>query len=113
TIALSTVVLVSDLTCNPTTLGQNASTSCTVTLSQAAPAGGITVTLGNSNTTLSVPKSVAVASGATSANFTATTASISSNQSATITATYNRTSKTATITLTASTVVSGLACNPN
>src|SRR5207244_5810305 len=40
-----TPVTVSSLTCNPTTLGSNSSSTCTVTLSQAAPTGGASVAL--------------------------------------------------------------------
>ena len=98
--------------CNPTSLGQNASSTCTVTLTQAAPTGGALVTLTNTNATLSVPASVTVAAAATTATFAATTTTISSNQSATITATYNSSSANATVSLVAPVLVSSLACNP-
>ena len=105
-------VLVSSLACNPTSLGQNASSTCTVTLTQAAPTGGAAVTLTNTNTVLTVPASVTVAAGATTATFSATTTTIASNQSATVTATYNSSSANATISLVAPVTVSSLACNP-
>jgi hypothetical protein len=41
----------SSLACNPTGLAPGDSTTCTVTLNQAAPAGGSTVTLSSNNTT--------------------------------------------------------------
>src|SRR5262249_62136685 len=45
TVTLSAQVRVSSLVCTPSTLGPNASSTCTVTLSKAAPAGGAVVTL--------------------------------------------------------------------
>ncbi len=111
-ISLVAPVLVSSLACNPTSLGQNASSTCTVTLTQAAPAGGAAVALTNTNATLTVPASVTVAATATTATFPSTTTTIGSNQSATITATYNGSSKNTSISLVAPVLVSSLACNP-
>ena len=104
--------MVSSLACAPTSLGQNASSTCTVTLTQAAPTGGASVALTNSNATLTVPPSVTVAAAATSATFSATTTTIASNQSATLTATYNGTSANTSLSLLAPVMVSSLACNP-
>src|SRR5690242_17791643 len=113
-ISLVTVAMVSSLSCNPASVGANASTTCTVTLNKAAPAGGALVTLTNSNNTLTVPGSVTVPSSATSATFNATTTTVSSNQSATITASYNSTSVSATVGLITGTVqVSSVACDTN
>jgi uncharacterized protein (TIGR03437 family) len=109
---VASVVQISSLAC-PASLGPNASGSCTVTLTKAAPTGGAAVTLANSDTVLTVPASVTVAAGLTSATFSATTASIASNQSATITATYNGSSKSVTVSLTAPVLVSSLACPAN
>jgi uncharacterized protein (TIGR03437 family) len=106
--------LVSTLACNPTSLGQSAVSTCTVTLTQTAPAGGSSVTLGSNNALLTVPASVTVAAGATTATFNATAgASIASNQSATVTATLGVSSQTATISLVAPVLVSGVACSPS
>ena len=113
TISLLAPVLVSTLACSPTSLGQSAVSTCTVTLTQTAPAGGSSVTLGSSNASLTVPASVTVAAGAITATFSATAAaSIASNQSATVTATLGSSSQTATISLLAPVLVSGVACNP-
>jgi uncharacterized protein (TIGR03437 family) len=94
-------VLVSALTCSPSILASHSSSSCTVTLSKAAPAGGATVTLSDNSSMLTVPSSVTVPEAATSAIFKATTGTIGSNSSATITASYNSSSATASITITA------------
>ncbi|MBZ5621848.1 MAG: hypothetical protein LAQ69_24430 [Acidobacteriia bacterium] len=112
TVSLVSAVLVSSVACNPTSLGPNASSTCTVSLTKVAPAGGAPVTLRNTNTVLTVPASVTVAAGSTSATFNATTASIASDQSATVTGTYNSSSGSATISLVAPVLVSSLACNP-
>ena len=113
TISLLAPVLVSGVACSPTSLGQSAVSTCTVTLTQIAPTGGSSVTLASNNALLTVPASVTVAAGATTATFSATAAaSIASNQSATVTATLGSSSQTATIGLAAPVLVSGVACNP-
>ena len=113
TINLLAAALVSGLACSPAGLSQGAVSTCTVTLAQAAPAGGSSVTLASNNALLTVPASVTIAAGATTAAFSATaSASIASNQTATITATLGASSQTATINLLAAALVSGLACSP-
>ncbi len=113
TISLLAPVLVSGVACSPTSLGQSAVSTCTVTLTQKAPAGGSTVTLTSNDTSLTVSASVTVASGVRTATFSATAAaSIASNQSATVTATLGSSSKTATISLLAQVLISGVTCTP-
>jgi hypothetical protein len=113
TINLLAPVLVSGVVCSPTSLGQSAVSGCTVTLTQTAPAGGSNVTLASNNASLTVPASVTVAAGATTATFNATAvATIASNQSATVTATLGASSQTATINLLAPVLVSGVVCSP-
>ncbi|HEY1337915.1 MAG TPA: hypothetical protein VGF59_10420, partial [Bryobacteraceae bacterium] len=103
---------VSGVQCNPGTLTSGATSTCTVTLSGAAPSGGSAVALSSNNAALTVPASVTVAASATTATFTATAHTVSSNVTATVTATLNGTSKTASVTVTPSIVVSGVQCNP-
>ena len=113
TISLQAPVLVSGVVCFPTSLGQSAVSTCTVTLTQTAPAGGSKVTLATNNALLTVPGTVKVAAGATTATFGATaSASIASNQSATLTATLGSSSQSATISLLAPVLVSSVACSP-
>ena len=114
TIGLLAPVLVSTLACAPASLGQSAVSTCTVTLTQTAPAGGSNVTLASNNASLTVPASVLVAVGATTATFSATAAaSIASNQSAAVTATLGAAvHQTATIGLLTPVLVSTLACAP-
>src|ERR1019366_1039698 len=72
---------------------------------------GTTVTLSDNNALLTIPASVAVPAGASSANFTATVGTITTTQSATITATLNRASQSTTLSLAAPMLVSALGCN--
>src|SRR6266403_2186132 len=90
---------VSSLTLNPTSVvGGLQSSTGTVTLSGPAPAGGATVMLSSSNTTVArVPSSVTVPAGATSATFTVNTSGVLLTTSANISASYNNTTRTATL----------------
>jgi hypothetical protein len=105
----------SSVTVNPTSVVGGTSSTGTVTLAAAAPAGGAVVTLSSSNATVAqVPASVTVAAGATTANFTIPTSPVVSNASATITGTYGAT-KTSSLTVTAPTLGvtgSGLSVSP-
>ncbi len=113
TVSLLAPMLVSGVACTPASLGQSAAGTCTVTLTQNAPAGGSTVTLASNNASLIVPGSVQVAAGATTATFSATSAaSIASNQSAIVTATLGSSSQMAAISLLTPMLVSGVACTP-
>ena len=114
-INLVAAVQVSSLSCSPASLGQNSSSSCTITLNQAAPAGGASVALSSNVAALTVPASVTVAAGSATAIFSATSSTFSVNQTATVTATYNSTSATAGISLatSAQVQVSSLSCSPN
>ena len=77
--ALSTVKV------NPTDVVGGDPATGTVTLNAAAPAGGFTVSLSSDNTTAAtVPASVTVPAGATSATFPVTTHQVQNSQSADI-----------------------------
>ena len=91
---------VASISLNPTSVvGGNNSTG-TVRLNMAAPTGGVSVALRSSNSSAAtVPASVTVAAGATSANFTITTLGVASSTTAVITATLGG-SATATLTIT-------------
>lgn len=103
----------SRLVCDPPSLGQSASSVCTVTLSEPAPGGGTSVATASNNSLLSVPPSVNVPAGTTTATFLAAAASsIPGNQNATVTATLGNSSETAAISLVAPTLISSLNCSP-
>jgi hypothetical protein len=92
------------LACTPTTLTSGAASTCTITTTQPAPSGGNTFPLSSNNPSLTVPGSVTVPGGSSSASFAATAGTVASNQTITVTATSNAfTNKTssATITVTA------------
>jgi hypothetical protein len=85
----------------PTSVVGPASATGTATLTAAAPTGGAVVTLSSNNTAVAtVPASVTVPAGATSATFTVTTTAVSTSTTVTLTGTYSGTSRTATLTVT-------------
>jgi trimeric autotransporter adhesin len=61
---------------------------------------------------VNVPANVTIASGATSATFSATAGSVTSNQTAVLTASYNGSAQT-TVTVTAHAQVTSLSCSPS
>jgi len=103
--ALSSVAL------NPTSVTGGSSSTGTVTLSGAAPAGGAVVTLSSNNAAATAPASVTVAAGATTATFTVTTTAVASAASAIISATLNSGTQTATLAVNPP-VISSVTLNP-
>jgi hypothetical protein len=90
----------SSLTLNPTTVSGGTPSTGTVTLTAAAPAGGIVVALKSSKTTAAtVPASVTVLAGKTSAAFTVSTVNPKTNTNSVISATYLGVTKSATLTV--------------
>lgn len=84
----------------PTNLIGGASSTGTVALSVAAPVGGATVILSSSNTKdATVPTTVSIPAGATSASFTVTTVGVTASATATIDAKLGTVSKTAVLTI--------------
>jgi hypothetical protein len=85
---------------NPSSVvGGNGSTG-TVTLSSGAPSGGAVVALSSNNSAVaSVPGSVTVPAGATTATFAATTAAVTTSTPVTVSAAYNGVNRTATLTV--------------
>ena len=74
------------VSCTDTSITGTGTDSCTVTLNVAAGSSGLPVSLSSSNADLTVPSSVMVAAGATSARFVAAATAASSAQKATLTA---------------------------
>jgi hypothetical protein len=86
----------------------------TVTLRIAAPSGGAVVSLSSSNTSLvTVPPSVTVPAGQTSATFTANTAPVTSTTGVVISASYGGTTVSTTLFLVVSRAVSSVTLNPS
>src|SRR5439155_5854031 len=69
-------------------------------LSSAAPSGGAVVTLASNNAATTVPGSVTVAAGGTSATFSATTQPVAAPVVTTVSASYGGISKSATLDVT-------------
>jgi len=103
--------VVSSVTLNPTSVTGGTSSTGTVTLGSAAPTGGLSVNLSSNNAAATVPASVPVAAGATTATFTVATTAVASTASATISATFNGGTQTATLTVNPP-VVSSVTMNP-
>jgi hypothetical protein len=85
---------------NPTSVVGGTSSQGTVTLTGAAPAGGLIVSLSSNNTAATVPGSVTVTSGSTAANFTVTTTAVGAATPVTITATNAGVTRTASLSVT-------------
>jgi hypothetical protein len=83
----------SALNCTSGSMAGAGTDSCTITMTAAAPSGGLNVTLASNNKAVTLPASVNVPANATSAGFSATVSAVSSAQSATLTATANGVTK--------------------
>ncbi len=111
TLTASAPTQLTSVSCSPSTLGSNSSSTCTVALNKAA-ASAATVSLNSNNALLTVPASVTVLSGQNTATFAAASGSVSSNQSAIVTASFNGQTQQATISLAAAVQLSSLNCSP-
>jgi len=85
----------------------------TVAIAAAAPFGGITVALSSSSSAASVPSSVTVPQGATTASFTVTTGSVTTATQVVLMASYAGASVTASLTVNPPITLSGLSLNPD
>ena len=83
----------SSLSCASSSAIGPASVPCSATLNVAAPPGGQSVTLSSTNAAVTVPSTVTIPPGATSAAFAATLSCVSSNQAAVLTALANAASQ--------------------
>lgn len=90
---------ISAISCSATTITGSGADSCKVTLSGAAPAGGLIVALASSSTNLAVPGSVTVPATSTTANFVANASAVSSKQTAKLTGTTGSTSRSMSLQL--------------
>jgi hypothetical protein len=112
-LAAAAAAQLSGLTCSPATVTGPGTSACTATLTAAASSAA-SVTLASNNTSVTVPGSVNIGAGLSSATFTATVAAVTSNQAALLTASLNGGSQT--FTLTAQSTTKGqpksLHCSP-
>ena len=105
-------IVVTMSSCTPTAIDVLTSASCAVTLSAVASSGGIPVALSSSNAAVSVPHSITVAAGSSTASFSASANAVSTDTPATITATLNGTSSTTSVSVIAQAGLSSVACTP-
>lgn len=85
-VSLVLLPLLKSVTTSPTSVVGGKSATGTVTLNGPAPAGGQVVTLSTTNIAASIPGSVTVAAGATTATFTVSTTPVSVKTTGTISA---------------------------
>ncbi len=88
------VPVLSGLSCTSGSITGAGTDNCAVTLNVAAASGGYIVSLASNNSAVTVPASVTVAAGATTATFTATVSSVSTAQTVTLTASANSVAQT-------------------
>ena len=93
--------VLTSLTVNPSSVvGLLGSATGTLTLNGPAPAGGAVVTVSDNSAACSVPGSVTIPAGATSATFTVSTGLVLLTTTCTITGTYKGTSRSDTLQVT-------------
>jgi hypothetical protein len=91
-----TVPALQSVTISPGSVSGGATATATATLNVAAPAGGAQVLLASSNTSAaSVPASVTIPAGATSATFTVTTSSVNSTTTVSVGGEYGNSDRAA------------------
>lgn len=105
TIGISRSTALSALSCSPTSVSATGLSTCTVTLTSAAPSTGFPVTMGYSasGVTLTMPTSLTVPAGATSATFSVQFKSATTSSTVQISATGAGQTKYASISVSTST----------
>jgi hypothetical protein len=103
--------VIASVTLDPATVVGGVASTGTVTFTGPSPAGGANVGLSSNSSSATVPTSVMIPAGATSAQFTITTSPTTSTRSVTIKAARGASSATATLTVNAP-LISGLALSP-
>ncbi len=91
------------VSCSAATMLSPGTVSCSITLSAPAPAGGLSVQLTSSSSALSVPASILIGAGESSAVFTALSTPVSDEENATLTAASGSASVGAAVSLLSST----------
>jgi hypothetical protein len=106
-------VSLSSVAVSPASVTGGTSATGTVTLSGAAPTGGVSVALESNSTSATVPPALTIAAGSTNATFNVSTSTVGSSVSATVTASYSGLSQTAPLTITPPAIaISSVAVNP-
>ncbi len=110
---VATAAALSSVSVAPTSVAGGTAAIGTVTLSGSAPSGGTVVALSSNSTLATMPASITVPAGSTSATFSVNTSPIGSTRVATITASLNALSKTASLTINPSGSVSVVSVSVN
>lgn len=97
---------------NPDSVPGGSGSVGTVTLDEAAPAGGITISLGTDNPAADVPAEVTVEEGETTATFSISTSTVGTDTVVTISGTYLGGTANDTLTVLAAVPI-GLSINPS
>lgn len=100
---------VSAISCSSTSITGTLSDPCRVVLTGPAPAGGVTVALGSSSGSVTVPATLSVPRGSTTASFSANVAGVNTSQTATISAAANGSSRSVVLQLKPSAAVLALS----
>jgi hypothetical protein len=87
------------ITINPSSVAGGSTSIGTLTLTSRAPVGGIAVALSSNSAAATVPATVNVLAGATSATFTANTNAVAAATAVILSATYGSNTRTATLTV--------------
>ena len=105
---------ISALTLNPASVTGGQNTTATLTLTSAAAAGGSLVGVSANNLSLTIPRTVMVLAGATTATFKIVTPQVGSTLILAVNASLNNSTMQATLTITPTTVLSvaSLTINP-
>jgi Abnormal spindle-like microcephaly-assoc'd, ASPM-SPD-2-Hydin len=81
------VGVLSKISCASSSMSVAGIDACTITLTAAAGGGGLTISLASNSSAVTVPASVTVPAGSSSAGFAATVSTVTTAQTATLTAT--------------------------
>lgn len=98
-----------NITIAPASVTNGAAATGTVSLSQPAPVGGITVALSSSAAFASVPATLSIPAGSSGASFAISTSTVTSSSVATVSGTYAGVTKTASLTVTPTIVTAALS----
>jgi uncharacterized protein (TIGR03437 family) len=102
----------SSVSCAPSSLASNGTSTCTVSLNKPA-ANAAQIFISSNNTALTVPASIAISPGQASATFVATTGTLQSSASASVTATWNGATVSTSVSLVQASQVTSLTCSPS
>ena len=104
---------VASLSLAPSTVTSGTTSTGTVTLSAAAPAGGAVVTLSSANTAVvTVPSGVTVPAGTTTATFAVATSAVTSSTTVTVSGTSGGATRSAQLTVTPAPTLTSLSLQP-